>query len=88
MKLYQRDPIFRSWRIAAIYRCVLNHEMPRDWALMRVREIFPDGSRDSLVDNWFTDIDSVRDYIGRGEIQPEIARDVPLNEAFEPRLAA
>ncbi len=88
MKLYQRDPLFRSWRIAAIYRCVLNYGMQRDWALSRVRELFPDGSRDGLVDNWFTDIDSVREYIVRNEIQAEAAHDVPLAEAFQPRLAA
>lgn len=51
------DPALRrAWRMAAIYRCCINAAKTRDWALEKVREVFPDGSRDHVVDLWFTDM--------------------------------
>lgn len=60
MKIYQRDKTFLAWRVAAIYRCVLRRNMSQEWALAKIRESFPDGSRDDLVDRWFLDMDRLR----------------------------
>lgn len=76
MKLYQRDPIYRCWRVAAIYRCVIRYGKPFDWAIEEMRRLYPDHSRDAVVENWFVDIDRIRVRVPAG---PEIE---------EPRMAA
>lgn len=58
----KRSFLMKAWRMAAIYRCCLRHEADPEWALMRVREIYPDGSRDREVDNWFTDMAELRQH--------------------------
>lgn len=51
------DPVLRrAWRMAAIYRLCLRRSLSRDWALQKVRDIAPDGSRDYVVGLWFTDM--------------------------------
>lgn len=52
-RLRDRDPIYTCWRVAAIRRCVDRKGMSRAWALARLREIAPDGSRDQMLDAWF-----------------------------------
>lgn len=56
-----RLPERRAWRTAAIYRCCLRFGKDASWALRKIREICPDGSRDHLVENWFIDMDRLRD---------------------------
>lgn len=51
-----RQSGMRFWRMAAIYRCCIRFGKDHAWALDKVREIFPDGARDSVVDNWFVDM--------------------------------
>lgn len=55
-------PLFlkRAWRGAAIYRCCVRFGKDRDWAIEKIREIAPDGSRDHLVHLWFVDIEQMR----------------------------
>lgn len=53
----------RAWRTAAIYRCCLNRGMDKDWAMEKIREIAPDGTRDHLVELWFVDMDRLRERI-------------------------
>lgn len=53
MRLRERDPIYACWRVAAIQRCVNRKGMSRDWALAKLREIAPDGSRDQMLYAWF-----------------------------------
>lgn len=60
MKLYRKDPLYECWRVAAIYRCVLHYGQSREWALEKLRAIRDDGRFEAVVDNWFTDIDSLR----------------------------
>lgn len=60
MKLYQSNPDKRCWRVAAIYRLALCRGLPKDWAMARMREIWPDGSRDGVVENWFIDLARLR----------------------------
>lgn len=61
MKLYRKNPLYECWRVAAIYRCVLHYGQSKEWALDKLREIRDDGYRDALVDNWFTDIATLRE---------------------------
>lgn len=56
----ERSFLMKAWRMAAIYRCCLRYEADPQWALSRVREIHPDGSRDKEIDNWFTDMAELR----------------------------
>lgn len=44
-----------AWRTAAIYRCCRRYGKDRIWAMGRIREVAPDGTRDHLVDIWFND---------------------------------
>lgn len=53
MRLRDRNPIYICWRVAAIRRCVDRKGMSRDWALSKLREIAPDGSRDQMLTTWF-----------------------------------
>lgn len=69
MRLCEKDPIFKCWRMSAIHRCVLRKDMSKEWALARIREIHPDGSHDSIADNWFIDIDQVRQFSRCGSIR-------------------
>lgn len=76
MKLYQSDPIFRCWRINAIYRCVLRYGKSKEWALREVRKTCQGRSHDYLVDNWFIDINIFRMKL----ISEKEARDVRASE--------
>lgn len=64
-----RSLLMKAWRVAAIYRCCLRHGADEAWALRRLREIFPDGSRDHEVENWFTDMTELR---ARRQPQPDL----------------
>jgi hypothetical protein len=55
-----RDPLWRAWRMAAIYRCCLRYEKDEAWALEKVREVHPDGSRDGMVGIWFMGMEEFR----------------------------
>lgn len=60
-KLYQSDPIFTCWRIAAIHRCVVAYGKDRAWALEKVREADASGNRDHIVGLWFNNIAAIRE---------------------------
>lgn len=49
IRLRDRDPVYTCWRVAAIRRCVTRHGKSRTWALEKLREIAPDGSRDQML---------------------------------------
>lgn len=70
MKLYQRNPDKRCWRVAAIYRLMLSRALPRSWAIARIREIWPDGSRDIIVDNWFIDLGKLQEARRASRVAP------------------
>jgi hypothetical protein len=74
-----RDPLWRAWRMAAIYRCCIRFAKDEAWALEKVREIHPDGSRDALVGVWF---------MGMADLQAGWRRDHPRVEAQNFALAA
>lgn len=59
----RRNPDMLCWRISAIYRCVLRFGKDRNWALEKIREISPDGTRDHMVDLWFSNIEDVRSFL-------------------------
>jgi len=65
VKLRDRDPVYQCWRVAAIYRCVLNYGYDKDWALSRIREVAPDGRKDHLVDIWFLGMELYRGSLER-----------------------
>ncbi len=56
-----RNPDHACWRLAAIYRCCIRFGMDSAWALRQVRGVSPDGGRDHMVANWFTDMDRIRE---------------------------
>lgn len=49
IRLRDRDPVYTCWRVAAIRRCVTRHGKSRTWALEKLREIAPDGSRHQML---------------------------------------
>lgn len=65
MKLYQRDPIFRCWRIQTIKRCVLRYGKPKSWALDEARKVSGSNFYDDLIENWFIDMDWLRQQKAR-----------------------
>ena len=48
-RLIGADATRTCWRVAAIYRCCLRYDASPEWAIGRMREIFPDGTRDHMV---------------------------------------
>lgn len=59
-RLIGADATRTCWRVAAIYRCCLRYDATPEWALGRLREIFPDGTRDHMVDVWFMGMEDLR----------------------------
>ena len=49
------------WRVSAIYHCCIRFGKSRTWALLKIREIFPDGTRDVLVENWWSDMSNLQE---------------------------
>lgn len=70
MKLYQRNPDKRCWRVAAIYRTTLSRALPKSWAIARIRDIWPDGSRDIIVENWFIDLGRLQETRRAAKVMP------------------
>ncbi|MCW3784292.1 hypothetical protein [Defluviimonas salinarum] len=60
-RLAGQDATRTCWRMAAIYRCCIRYGKDEAWALRKVREIFPSGSRDAVVTNWFTDMAALQE---------------------------
>ena len=48
------------WRVAAIYRSCVHYGKEKSWAISKMRELFPNGSRDSLIENWWYDMPSLQ----------------------------
>lgn len=69
----RHDPLRAAWRLCAIYRVCLRKSRSKLWALHEVRRIFPDGSRDALVENWFIDMAVLQDRYRRSRIEAEAA---------------
>jgi len=69
----KRDFLLKAWRMAAIYRCCIRFEAPHDWAIERVRELYPDGSRDRDVENWFTDMPDLCQSRGSQDISQDFS---------------
>ena len=59
-RLIGADATRTCWRVSAIYRCCLRYEASPEWALGRLRDIFPDGTRDHMVDVWFMGMEGLR----------------------------
>lgn len=80
IKLRDRDPILMCWRVAAIYRCVLRYKKPREWALEKLREIAPDGSRDQMLDIWYLGIERLWDKTSQ---RP----DLPVRQLYQDEIS-
>lgn len=60
-RLIGADATRTCWRVAAIYRCCLRYDASPEWAIGRMREIFPDGTRDHMVGIWFMGMEGLRE---------------------------
>lgn len=74
-RLIGADAARTCWRVAAIYRCCLRHGASPSWARDRLREIYPDGSRDHLVEAWFLGMDLLRGRITAEQERARAGRD-------------
>ena len=61
-RLQGQDAAQSCWRVAAIYRCCLRLGMGREWAAEKIYAFLPEGSREAMLDSWFTDMDALHAY--------------------------
>lgn len=77
-QLRVRHPDMVCWRVAAIYRCCIRFGKTKAWALDRLREISPEGRRDSVADNWWMDMAQLQQRYARLHREHQDANPLPI----------
>ena len=85
-RLRDRDPIYVCWRVSAIHRCIVRFDKGREWARGKLREIAPDGSRDQMLDVWFTGIELIRETHERNRMIRENERSIHVRPVSQEEI--